>query len=65
MRVHDFGLGKTLIYRYRVDIPRENTTSMEIVEKWLEENNIQCSLIPGHVFFRNEQDAMLFVLRWS
>ena len=65
MRVHDFGFDKKILYRYRVDIPRENTTTIDIVEKWLEENHIQCSLIPGHAFFRNEQDVILFLLRWS
>ena len=64
MRVHDFGCRENIMYRYRVDIPRENITPIEIVEKWIKENNIQCSLIPGHAFFRTHQDVMLFILRW-
>ncbi len=62
MRVYDFEFG---VYRYRVDISREYTTPIEIVEKWLKENHIHGVLMPGHAFFRNRQDVILFLLMWS
>ena len=67
MKVHDFGPDTTLYYRYRVDIPNEYKYAIrfDIVEKWSEENYIECSLLPGFAFFRNYQDVVLFLLRWS
>jgi len=67
MKVHDFGPGTTLFYRYRVDIPNlhKYRIPFDIVEKWSEENHIECALTPGFAFFRNHQDVVLFLLRWS
>jgi hypothetical protein len=65
MKVHDYGLDKRLFYRYVVNIPRGYTIPIDIVENWLEENHIQCSLLPGFAFFRNYQDVVLFLLRWT
>lgn len=52
-------------YHYRVDIPRSNMHTVEEVTEWVIYHAIPCCIIPGLAYFRNSEDAILFVLRWS
>lgn len=63
MRVSNLGPDK--LFPWRVDVPRENMSSMDEVKQWTKDRKISCVLIPGLAFFSEERDAILFVLRWS
>lgn len=63
MKVID--LGSEAIYRYRVEVPRENKTPVDDFRDWLKENKITAAWVPGLVFFNNKKDVILFALRWS
>ena len=63
MKVLDLGLNA--IYRYRVEIPRENKTSIDDFRDWLSTTKITAAWVPGLVFFQNEKDVVLFIMRWS
>lgn len=73
MRMID--LGSNAIYRYRVEIPRENKTPIDDLRAWLNETGITAAWVPGpiffhdhekrYIFFHEEQHAIHFILRWS
>lgn len=58
-------LSESAIYRYRVDIDRDNKNLINDAQIWLKDNKIQAAIIPGHAFFKHKNDALLFMLRWS
>lgn len=58
-------LGSKSFYRWRVEVPRHNKSPWEDVKKWASDREINCTIIPGLAFFREERDAILFVLTWS
>lgn len=62
MRVID--LGPSVVYRWRVEIPRENKTRVDDFRDWLSETKITAAWVPGLIFFREEQDVTHFILKW-
>lgn len=65
MKVIDFGPDSNTIYRYRVEIAKENKNSVDDFRHWLSENKITAAWVPGLVFFHHEWDVTLFLLRWA
>jgi hypothetical protein len=65
MKVIDFGPDSNTIYRYRVEIPKENKNSVDDFLHWLSENKITAGWRPSFVFFHHERDVVLFMLRWA
>lgn len=63
MRVID--LGSKSIFRWRVEIPRENKNSVDDLKDWLGQTGIEAAWVPGLIFFREEQHVTHFILRWS
>lgn len=58
-------LGTKAAYRWQVLIPPKYKTPLNDVIEWTNENKIACAILPGVAFFNNEQDAIIFILRWS
>ena len=65
MKVTDRGSSVGSAYRYRVDIPKSYKAPLREVMQWLKNNNIECTIMPGLALFHNQQDVVLFLLRWS
>lgn len=63
MRVID--LGPNAIYRYRVELPRENKTPVDDFRDWLTETKMAAAWVPGIIFFQEEKHVTHFILRWS
>lgn len=60
--------GQNVAYRYRVitaSWANVKNTLVSEVEQWAKESNIDCVIIPGSAYFRNEADAAFFMLRWG
>ncbi len=64
MTVIDFGSDKQTSYRYRVNTS-DRLLRLEEVRVWADNQNINCTIIPGVAFFHHEKDVTLFLLRWS
>jgi hypothetical protein len=64
MKLTDFGANANSIYRYVVEI-RDNKTPLCEVEDWLEKNQFAASILPGYVYFKNHEDAVIFILKWN
>lgn len=64
MQIIDLG-DRASIYRFCVVVPSHNKTPISTVNEWLNDNKIPAAVIPGRVYFREESDAILFVLKWS
>lgn len=58
-------LGPKAIYRWRVEIPRGNMTSVDDFRDWLTETKINAAWVPGLIFFHEEKHVIHFILRWS
>lgn len=58
-------LGTKVTYRWQVRIPPKYKTPLNDVIEWINENKISGTIFPGVAFFNNEQDAIIFILRWS
>jgi hypothetical protein len=52
-------------FTYCVMVPRTNMSPIDEVEAWAENLGIDCLIFPGSTYTKTEQDAMLFVMRWS
>ena len=63
MRVIDLGPGA--IYRWRVEIPRENKTPVDDFRDWLCKTGITAAWVPGLIFFHEEEHVTHFVLKWA
>jgi len=65
MKLFDFGASANSIYRYVVEVPRSNKTPLHEVQDWLDKNQIAASILPGYAYFKNHEDAVMFILRWN
>ena len=63
MLVIDLGPGAT--YRWRVEVPRENKTTVDDFRAWLRETGITAAWVPGLIFFHEEHHVTHFILRWA
>ena len=52
-------------YRYRVSVDYHNLTPIDQVRVWADQQDIQCTILPGLAFFHHEEDVVLFLLRWT
>jgi hypothetical protein len=60
-------LGEEFHYRYRVNVPFNNSYHIPIdtITEWATDNEIDCVVIPGCVFFTREKDMLWFILSWQ
>ena len=58
-----------LPFSYRVDCNRtyenEITPTLAEVEEWAVEIDLDCVISTNSAYFKTEQDAMFFILRWA
>jgi hypothetical protein len=52
-------------YPYKVEVPFDNRSPLYEVGEWVKSTELDCIIGSGNSFFRTEQDAMLFILKWS
>ena len=58
-------LNSLITYKFRVDIPKENRALLSEVTDWATEMNIDAIIAQRSSYFKNEKDAIWFILRWS
>jgi hypothetical protein len=66
MRLVHYTALRTFEYPYGVlssDTSKQHL--IEDVEKWAEDVDIDCIVCPYTSYFKNEQDALIFILKWS
>lgn len=64
-----FGGGKGMYpYKYRIELPEELSRSgidRDKMRFWIKDMEFKCCLVERAIYVREDQDASLFLLRWS
>lgn len=60
-------LNSDCFYRYRLDVSDifKSDNNVKKVKKWLSDENINCTIVPGIIFFSENKDVVRFIIRWS